>query len=54
MLTEREVTEALQVIARIGEQVGLDAQETDDELREFGWATAIEELARSMRGNLSE
>ena len=52
MLTEKEVTKALQLLARISERLGMDAHETDEELRNFGVMTAVEDLARDLHEKL--
>ena len=54
LLTEKEVTKVIQMLERISAHMGIENQVTDDETKELGRITAVDELARELEQKLPE
>jgi uncharacterized membrane protein len=49
LLSEKELTKALQLLGAISRRLGVDAKMTDSEAAELSKDTSIEDLARNLR-----
>jgi uncharacterized membrane protein len=49
LLSEKELTKALQLLWGIGQRLGVDAKMTDPEAAELSKDTSVEDLARNLR-----
>jgi uncharacterized membrane protein len=49
LLSEKELTKALQLLWGISERLGIDAKMTESEAAELSEDTSVEDLARNLR-----
>jgi uncharacterized membrane protein len=54
LLAEKEATKIIQVLQRIGRQMGIEELITDQETRELSKDTEVEEVARELQQNLKD
>ena len=53
LLAEKEITTIIQMLGRMSQQMGIEAEVTDSETRELAEDTSIETIARDLRDNLN-
>jgi uncharacterized membrane protein len=53
VLAEKEITTVIQMLGRMSRQMGIEAEVTDSETREFAEDTSIETIARDLQDNLN-
>lgn len=54
LLSEKEITAALQMLTLVSERLGIDPQHADPEITEMQGSTAVEELARDLHEKLPD
>jgi uncharacterized membrane protein len=54
LLAEKETTKIIQMLDRMSRQMGMEHHVTDEETKELGEATAVEDLARELKDKLGE
>jgi uncharacterized membrane protein len=54
LLSEKQTTKIIQMLARMSGQMGMEHHVTDQETRELGEATAVESLAQELRDKLGD
>jgi uncharacterized membrane protein len=53
LLAEKEITTIIQMLGRMSRQMGIEAEVTDSETREFAEDTSVETIARDLQDNLN-
>jgi len=54
LLAEKETTKVIQMLDRMSRQMGMEHHVTDEETKELGEATAVEDLAQELKDKLDE